>query len=129
MYMLAFLYPSAPGHRFDVDHWKTVHLPLGLGLTDKYLGIRPRRIILFGPGQGGDLQPDSAPFGAIAAVLFDDRESVERFRRLSELHGRPTGDPDLGSQRRQRHRCNDRELPPRGGQVTSSKIQKGEYLT
>ncbi len=84
MYMLAFLYPSAPGHRFDVDHWKTVHLPLGLGLTDKYLGIRPRRIILFGPGQGGDLQPDSAPFGAIAAVLFDDRESVERFSTLFE---------------------------------------------
>jgi uncharacterized protein (TIGR02118 family) len=82
MHMLAFLYPSAPGHAFDVGHWKDVHLPLGLGLTDKHLGIRPRKILLFGPAQGGDLQPGSAPFGAIAAVIFDDRESVERFSTL-----------------------------------------------
>lgn len=82
MHMLAFLYPAAPGHRFDVAHWKDVHLPLGLGLTDKHLGIRPSRILLFGPGQGGDLQADSAPFEAIAVVIFDDRESVERFSTL-----------------------------------------------
>ncbi|MHA3794979.1 EthD family reductase [Rhizorhabdus wittichii] len=85
MYMLAFLYPAAPGHSFDAAHWKDVHLPLGLGLTDKHLGIRPRKILLFGPGQGGDLRPDSAPHAAIAAVMFDDRESVERFATLFEF--------------------------------------------
>jgi uncharacterized protein (TIGR02118 family) len=85
MYMLAFLYPSAPGHVFDTVHWKEVHLPLGLGLTDKHLGIRPRKILFFGPGEGGDLRPESAPYGAVAAVMFDDRESVARFATLFEF--------------------------------------------
>lgn len=85
MHVLAFLYPSAPGHRFDVDHWKNVHLPLGLGLTDKHLGIRPRKILLFGSARGGDLQADSAPYEAIAAVCFDEREQVERFSTLFEF--------------------------------------------
>ncbi|KQX20762.1 hypothetical protein ASD39_04180 [Sphingomonas sp. Root50] len=83
--MLAFLYPSAPGHVFDVGHWKDVHLPLGLGLTDKHLGIRPRKILLFGPARGGDLQADSAPFAAMAAVVFDDREGAERLATLFEF--------------------------------------------
>lgn len=85
MHALAFLYPAAAGHVFDVDHWKNVHLPLGLGLTDKHLGIRPRKILLFGSARGCDLQAGSAPFGAIAAVCFDDRESVERFSTLFEF--------------------------------------------
>jgi uncharacterized protein (TIGR02118 family) len=82
MHMLAFLYPSAPGERFDETYWKDVHLPLGLGLTDKHLGIRPNKVMLFAPGLGGDLQHDGAPFSAIAAVVFDDREAVERFATL-----------------------------------------------
>jgi uncharacterized protein (TIGR02118 family) len=84
MHMLAFLYPNAPGQKFDVTHWKNVHLPLGIGLTDKHLGIRPRKIMLFAPGQGGDLHYDSAPFSAIAAVIFDDKDTVERFSTLFE---------------------------------------------
>lgn len=82
MHMLAFLYPSAPGERFDETYWKDVHLPLGLGLTDKHLGIRPRKVMLFAPGRGADLNHDSAPFSAIAAVIFDDEDAVERFSTL-----------------------------------------------
>lgn len=82
MHMLAFLYPAAPGEHFDETHWKDVHLPLGLGLTDKHLGIRPEKILLFAPGRGGDLSHDSAPFSAIAAVIFDDKDAVERFSTL-----------------------------------------------
>ena len=85
MHTLAFMYPNAEGHVFDIDHWKNVHLPLGLGLTDKYLGIRPRRIMLFAPVRGGDLKADSAPYGGIAAVMFDEREAVERFATLFEF--------------------------------------------
>jgi uncharacterized protein (TIGR02118 family) len=83
MHMLAFVYPSAPGHHFDVDHWRNVHLPLGLGLTDKYLGVRPRRIVLMGPGDGGGGTTEP-PFAAIAAVLFDTRDDVETFSTLFE---------------------------------------------
>ena len=85
MHMLAFMYPHSPGHVFDIGHWKNVHLPLGLGLTDKYLGVRPRRVMLFAPTRGGDLQPDSASYGGIAVCIFDDREAVERFSTLFEF--------------------------------------------
>ena len=85
MHMLAFMYPNAPGHVFDIDHWKNVHLPLGLGLTDKYMGIRPERIMLFSPMRGGDLKAESSPFGGIAVVIFDDAKAVERFSTLFEF--------------------------------------------
>jgi hypothetical protein len=85
MHMLAFLYPAAPGHSFDAVYWKQVHLPLGLGLTDKYLGLRPRRILLLAPGQGGDLSADTAPYAAVAMVMFDTRAEVERFSTLFEF--------------------------------------------
>ncbi|HKR90403.1 MAG TPA: hypothetical protein VJS38_19720 [Phenylobacterium sp.] len=85
MFALAFLYPSAPGHVFDVEHWRNVHLPLGLGLTDKHLGVRPRRIMLLGPTWGGDLQRDGAQLGGIAIVMFDERKDVERFATLFEF--------------------------------------------
>lgn len=85
MHMLAFMYPNAPGARFDDQHWKDVHLPLGLGLTEKYLGIRPNKILLFAPCRGGDLTPDSSPFSGIAACFFDDQKTVERFSTLFEF--------------------------------------------
>lgn len=82
MHMLAFLYPNGAGHEFDTKHWKDVHLPLGLGLTDKYLDVRPKRIMLLAPGRGHDLARETAPYAAIAIVLFDDRADVERFSTL-----------------------------------------------
>ena len=85
MHMLAFLYPAARGHHFDAAHWKETHLPLGLGLTEKHLGIRPRRILLLAPGLGGDLSAGTAPFEAVAMVMFDEREAVERFATLFEI--------------------------------------------
>ena len=85
MHMLAFMYPNAPGHVFDIDHWKNVHLPLGLGLTDKYIGTRPKKVTLLAPTRGGDLKADSAAFGAIAIVIFDEKEAVERFSTLFEF--------------------------------------------
>lgn len=84
MYMLAFMYPN--GERaFDIDHWRNVHLPLGLGLTDKYLGVRPTRITLLSPTRGGDLQTESAAFGGVAICIFDKQKDVEKFSTLFEF--------------------------------------------
>ncbi|HJQ17772.1 MAG TPA: hypothetical protein VJ859_12325 [Allosphingosinicella sp.] len=85
MHMLAFLYPNSAGHVFDTDHWRNVHLPLGLGLTDKYIGVRPNKVILLAPTRGGDLEADSAAFGAMAIVIFDQEKSVEKLSTLFEF--------------------------------------------
>lgn len=84
MHALSFLYPAG-SQPFDAVHWKEVHLPLGLGLTDKHLGIRPDRIMLFHAIRGGDLQDASAPYGAIATCIFSDKEQVEAFSTLFEF--------------------------------------------
>ncbi len=85
MHSLSFMYPHIAGHVFDIDHWRNVHLPLGLGLTDKYMGIRPKKITLLSPTRGGDLNADSAAYGGIAIVQFDEKEAVEKFSTLFEF--------------------------------------------
>ena len=85
MHVLAFMYPNAPGKVFDIDHWRNVHLPLGLGLTNKYLGIRPKKVVLLSPTAGGDLHGDSAPYGGIAMVMFESREAAEKLATLFEF--------------------------------------------
>ena len=58
MYMVAFMYPSASTPQdcseFDYEHFVSVHLPMGLGLTKKYLGITPEKIVVYNPITDGE---------------------------------------------------------------------------
>ena len=82
MHILSFLYPHEKGYVFNKEHFIKVHLPLGIGLTHKHLGMKPVKIVVFVPTRGGDGSPDSAPYGAISSVYFETRAEVDRFATL-----------------------------------------------
>ena len=82
MYMVAFMYPNAEGAVFDFEHFVNVHLPLGVGLTDQHLHLKPRKIVIYSPTRGGDGRPGSAPYITISSVFFDSREAAETFAGL-----------------------------------------------
>ena len=81
MYIVAFMYPS--GNRtFDYDHFVNVHLPLGVGLTEKYLSIKPDKIVVYTPISGGDGKLSSSPYCAISSVYFSSEEDAKAFSTL-----------------------------------------------
>lgn len=82
MYMLAFMYPHEPGTTFNYDHFIDVHLPLGIGLTEKYLGIKPTHMVVHDGTTGADGTADSARYGAISCCYFDSRDAVDKFATL-----------------------------------------------
>lgn len=80
MYMVAFMYPNAPGATFNFEHFVNVHLTLGLGLTEKHLKLKPVKIVVYSPtsGAGGTL----APYITMSSVYFATREEAETFSGL-----------------------------------------------
>lgn len=80
MFMVAFMYPSSINTSFDYQHFTQVHLPMGLGLTKKYLGIQPKKIIVFEPIVGSD--GEIAPYSAISNVMFDKEHEAKSFCTL-----------------------------------------------
>lgn len=83
MYMVAFMYPNAPGASFDFEHFTNVHLPLGLGLTLKHLKLTPAKIVVYSPTSAvGGAQ---APYITISSVFFETQEQAEAFSRLFEV--------------------------------------------
>lgn len=82
MYMLAFMYPHQPGQPFNYQHFIGVHLPLGIGLTEKYLGLKPVKIVVHTPTAGGDGTADSARYGAVSHVYFETEAEVNKFATL-----------------------------------------------
>lgn len=85
MHMVAFMYPNAPGATFNFEHFIQVHLPLGVGLTDKHLHIRPRKIVVYSPTAGGDGTSASAAYITISSVFFDTQAEAETFAGLFEV--------------------------------------------
>ena len=73
------------GQQFDYDHLVNVHLPLGVGLTEKHLKIKPKKIVIYSPVHGPDNTPESSPHAAITNVYFDTKEEAETFLRLFEV--------------------------------------------
>ncbi|MGR8949325.1 MAG: hypothetical protein ACU84Q_14870 [Gammaproteobacteria bacterium] len=98
MYMVAFMYPSASTPQdcseFDYEHFVSVHLPMGLGLTKKYLGITPEKIVVYNPITDGEGAYANRPYCAISSVFFRQKSDAKTFcslfsheeaaRRLSE---------------------------------------------
>ena len=82
MYMVAFCYPNGAARKFDYDHLVNKHLPLGVGLTHKHLGIKPLKIVAYCPVHGRDNQEDSSPYSAITNVYFEKKEEAEKFLGL-----------------------------------------------
>lgn len=85
MHILAFMYPNEPGAKFDKDHFLKVHLPLGLGLTAKHLGLKPQKVVLYTPTRGADGQSESARYCAISSVFFNTEAEVGKFSGLFDV--------------------------------------------
>lgn len=82
MHVLSFMYPHEPGTVFNQDHFLRVHLPLGIGLTHKHLGLKPVKILVFTPTRGGDGSADSAAYGAVSSVFLESRADLDKFATL-----------------------------------------------
>ncbi len=82
MYIVAFMYPSAGEQPFDYDHFVNVHLPMGVGLTKKYLKIKPEKIVVFTPITGGDGELSSSPYCAISSCYFASEQDAKTFATL-----------------------------------------------
>ncbi len=93
MHVLTFMYPTAPGGKFDFEHYFKTHLPLGAGLARKFLQLDVSKMIIQtvrGPEEGGL----EAPYYMLCHVPFETREEADRLasifsyeeaaRRLSE---------------------------------------------
>jgi len=60
VHVLTFLYPTAPGGTFNLEHYFATHLPMGAGLAKKFLDIVVSRMIIQkvrAPEEGGLAQP------------------------------------------------------------------------
>lgn len=85
MHVLTFMYPNEPGATFDRNHFVNVHLALGLGLTEKHLGIKPEKVVFYTPTRGGDGESSSARYCAVSSVFFRTEAEVNRFSQLFEV--------------------------------------------
>ncbi len=82
MYIVAFMYPSTDDQSFNYDHFVNVHLPMGVGLTEKYLQMKPEKIVVFTPITGGDGELSSSPYCAISSCYFKEEEDAKLFATL-----------------------------------------------
>jgi len=77
MHVLTFMYPSAPGEKFNFDHYFKVHLPMGAGLAKKFLDIDVSKMIIQsvrGPEDGGI----PAPYFALCHVIVNSKEEADK---------------------------------------------------
>ena len=110
MYMVAFMYPSdktpQQSSEFNYEHFVNVHLPMGLGLTKKHLGIEPEKIVVYSPITDANGTFEQRPYCAISSVFFRSEADAKTFctlfsyeeaaRRLSEDFANYTpGAPDV----------------------------------
>jgi hypothetical protein len=82
MYMVAFMYPNAPGGTFNLEHFVNVHLPLGLSQTLKHLGLKPIKLVVYSPTWNVGNPQTSLPYIAISSVFFNTRAEAEKFSGL-----------------------------------------------
>jgi hypothetical protein len=81
MHVLTFLYPTAPGETFNVEHYFATHLPLGAGLAKKFLDLVVSRMIIQtvrGPEAGGL----AAPYYVLCHVPFETKEEADRLATI-----------------------------------------------
>ena len=80
MFAVAFAYPHAADRPFDMQHFLDVHLPMGVALCRRHLGIIPEKIIVHGPLADG---AGAVPIlSAMSQVWFRTRPEAETFLQL-----------------------------------------------
>ena len=84
MYCVRIYYPNKPGSSFNWKHYLDVHLPLGLGLLSKYVGVTPIKVEIdqniSTDGKGGD-----AAYHCICSEYFADQKSAEAMLGFFEI--------------------------------------------
>jgi hypothetical protein len=80
MFVVTFAYPHAENRPFDMQHFLDVHLPMGVALCRRHLGIIPEKIVVYGPLAGGD---GAVPLlSAASHCYFRTRTDAETFLKL-----------------------------------------------
>lgn len=79
---VSFQYPWDADRPFNLEHFLKVHLPLGVGLTEKHLGIRPLGIVAHVCEPVGGSPP---AFAAVSNVYFATEAEARRFLTLFEV--------------------------------------------
>ena len=80
MYCVSILYPNTPGSVFNLKHYLDVHMPLGIGLLQRQMGMVPQRIEVQAPGLG--LDGAGAAYHCICNLYFEHQADVEKFAQL-----------------------------------------------
>lgn len=76
MYLYSFLYPRPKSRRFDYDHHLNVHMPLGLFLSKKHLGIEPAYFWIERIDE--DNPASQEPYAAVVHLAFESKEDRDR---------------------------------------------------
>ena len=101
MYVFTFLYPRPKTRSFDYDYHRRVHMPMGLGLTKRHVGVQPK---LFWIERIDEGNPDSKEkYAAMVHLFFESREDRDKvhdivhhadaLRQLQEDYGNYTDTP------------------------------------
>jgi EthD domain len=81
MYVARIVYPSSESGRFDLDHYRTVHGPLGLRLLRKHVGVEPHRWDL--DTNARSPFPDAPPaYQCASSLYFRTEQEADRFMDL-----------------------------------------------
>ena len=83
--MVAFAYPRAQDGPLDLQHYLNVHLPLGVGLTNKLLGIRPKRMTVYSSMEGTGSDSIAAEHAIITTLIFDSKDQADKFLTLFDI--------------------------------------------
>lgn len=80
MFVVAFAYPASGDQDFNLRHFLDVHLPMGVALCRRHLGLIPEKIVVHGPLEGGG---GATPIlAAVSQVYFRTRLDAETFLTL-----------------------------------------------
>ena len=83
MFAFSFLYPRPKTRLFDYEHHRHVHMTMGIGLTEQYLGIRPKMFWIERIDEG--VSESTERYAAIVHVLFENERDLEKFTTLSSF--------------------------------------------
>lgn len=90
MYVITFIYPTPKSRAFDHDYLRDVHVPMGIAMVSKYLGVEPEQAWTERVDDGG-------PHAAVVHLMFarrQDRDVVPRIGDFAEVQAVMGGDYD-----------------------------------